>query len=64
MSQERKIISVPASPELNSDLETLADADHRPKANYIRLVLEAHVREQRATRPEIFEKREAEAATL
>lgn len=57
MSTERKIISVPTSPELNADLDILSDADHRPKANYIRLVLEQHVKEQRKKRPALFEKK-------
>lgn len=55
MSQERKIMSIPVSPELKADLDTLADADHRPTASYTRLVLEKHISEQRKKNPALFE---------
>jgi predicted DNA-binding protein len=54
MSQERKIMSVPLSAEVKADLDLLAENDHRPTANYTRLVLEQHVKEQREARPELF----------
>jgi predicted DNA-binding protein len=54
MSQERKIMSVPVSTELKADLDLLAEDDHRPTANYTRLVLEQHVKEQREARPQLF----------
>lgn len=57
MSQERKIISIPVSPDLKTDLDILASGDHRPTASYIRLLLEQHVKEQRAVRPIVFEQK-------
>jgi predicted DNA-binding protein len=62
MSQERKIISVPMSAELKADLDLLADADHRPTASYIRLLLEQHVKEQRAAQPKLFKPKPEHAA--
>ncbi len=55
MSQDRKFISVPVSLELKADLDLLAGADYRTLASYVRLLLEQHVKEQRAERPELFE---------
>jgi predicted DNA-binding protein len=65
MNVARKIISVPISAELKSDLDALAQDDHRSIASYVRLVLERHLKEQRTARPNIFEPRlepQAEAA--
>lgn len=63
MRRERKIISVPVSPDLKSGLDTLAGAENRPTANYIRLLLEKHVEERRRKTPAVFERQPvAEAA--
>ncbi len=59
MSQERKILSVPVTPELKADLNILADADRRPVASYARLQLERIVREARNARPELFKAKKA-----
>lgn len=61
MSQERKFISVPMSPDLKAALDLLADADHRPTASYTRMVLEKHVEAQRRKNPALFERKPEEA---
>lgn len=50
-----KPYSFPISDELKESLQLLAAADHRPTANYIRLLLEKHVEERRKKTPAIFE---------
>jgi hypothetical protein len=55
MDERLKPYSFPMGNELRAALQTLADADHRPLANFIRLKLEEVVREARASQPELFE---------
>jgi hypothetical protein len=55
MEDENKLkpYSFPMPDRLRAALQALADGEQRPLANYIRLVLERHVAEVNAPKPEL-----------